>query len=62
MNADKIADVGAGLIDIGHTPAVESSNGRWPDLGSSAFICGSNSLLAGLPVPLCILTIEKFGR
>jgi hypothetical protein len=62
MNADKITDVGADLIDIGHTPAVESLDEHSPDPRSSAFICGSNSLLAGLLVPLRILTIEEFRR
>jgi hypothetical protein len=62
MNADKNGDVDADLIDIGRTPAVESPDERSLDLRSFAFICGSNSLLARLPAPLCILTIEEFGR
>jgi hypothetical protein len=62
VNADKITDVAADLIDIGHTPAVESLDERWSDLRSYAFICGSNCLLAGLLVPLRIVTIEEFGR
>jgi hypothetical protein len=69
MNADQIADVDADLIDVGHPPVLGSSDDRWLDLRSSAacpgrdpgFICGSNSALAGLLVPLCIVTIEEFG-
>jgi hypothetical protein len=39
MNANKSGAVGADFLEIGHTPADEPSDERWPDPRSSAFIC-----------------------